>query len=338
MVALLKARGYKFRVAAQSNESVTVVGTDLDGETYESTWTIGRARQAGYVPEIDERTGKFKVNANGKLIGNEKYITDPQAMLKAKGYAEVSRDMAPDVLMGISYTSEELLSENWDSGATLAAQQVQAPKGRGAALTTDDILADEVPVPAESEPDVPEDADRAAAVQRAKDHLDAGTMPDPAEDIEAAEVYAEKNLTDDEALAYLSGGDGVVEEQPVDEHADHVHVAAEAEPEPVAAEPVPEPEPAPEPEAPKKSSRRGALDRRMIKLFGAADIAEGNTDDQVIVCRFIVGRSNFQSTDELTDVEVGKVCDQLYLWQQAKELGDKVTDVLNNATLALDSE
>lgn len=169
-------------------------------------------------------------------------------------------------------------------------------------------------------------------------------MPDPAEDIEAAEVYAEENLDGDEALVYLSGGDGVVEDQPADEHkAPHVHAAVEAEPEPVAAEPEPQPEnapgePEPEPEKPKKSSRRAALDRRMIKLFGAADVAEDNTDDQVIVCRFIVGRDNFQTVDELTDVEVGQVCDQLYQWQQAKTLGDKVTDVLNNATLALESE
>lgn len=340
MVALLKARGYKIRTTAQSDESVTVQGIDLDGEAYEATWTIERAKQAGYVPTIDEKTGKYRTNSKGNLIGNEKYLTDPQAMLKAKAQSEVCRDMAPDVLLGISYTSEELQSENWDNGATLAQQQAQAPKGRGAVITTDDILADEVPVPAEPAPD----AARAEAVQRAKDHLAAGTMPDPAEDIEAAEVYAEENLDGDEALVYLSGGDGVVEDQPADEHkAPHVHAAVEAEPEPVAAEPEPQPEnapgePEPEPEKPKKSSRRAALDRRMIKLFGAADVAEDNTDDQVIVCRFIVGRDNFQTVDELTDVEVGQVCDQLYQWQQAKTLGDKVTDVLNNATLALESE
>lgn len=340
MVALLKARGYKIRTTAQSDESVTVLGIDLDGEEYTATWTIQRAIKAGYVPELDERTGKYKTNANGKLVGNEKYLTDPQAMLKAKAQSEVCRDMAPDVLLGISYTSEELQSENWDSGATLAAQQVQAPKGRGAAITTDDILADEVPVPDEGQP---VSAARADAIQRAKDHLDAGTMPDPNEDIEAAEAYAEKNLTDEQALAYLSGGDGVVDERPADEHADHVHVAAEAEPEPVAAEPEQEPEnapgePAPEPEKPKKSSRRGALDRRMIKLFGAGDVAEDNTEDQVIVCRFILGRTDFQSIDELDDKQVGVICDALYEWDRKKEIGDKVTDILNSATLALDTE
>ena len=112
MVALLQSRGYKVRATAQSDESVTVQGIDLEGDVYESTWTIERAVRAGYVPTIDERTGKYKTNDRGKLIGNEKYLTDPQAMLKAKAQAEVCRDMAPDVLLGISYSSEELLSEN----------------------------------------------------------------------------------------------------------------------------------------------------------------------------------------------------------------------------------
>ncbi|MFV8049761.1 hypothetical protein [Mycobacterium sp. 48b] len=339
MVALLKARGYKVKTTAQSSESVTVQGIDLDGETYEATWTIERARQAGYVPEINPQTGKYKTNANGKLIGNEKYLTDPQAMLKAKAQSEVCRDMAPDVLMGISYTSEELQSENWDNGATLAQAQVQAPKGRGAVITTDDILADEVPVPA-AEPVPAEDEARADAVQRAKDHLDAGTMPDPSEDIEAAEAYAEQNLSDDEALTYLSGGDGVAESDPADEHADHLHVATDTEPEPAAAEPEPEnapaePEPAP---ARKVSSRRAALERRLVKLIGAADIGEDNTEDQLIVYRFILGRNDVQSVEELSDEQVGVICDALYDWQQKKQLGEKVTDILNNATLASESE
>lgn len=111
MVALLKTKGYMFKTAASSDESVTVTGLSPDGETETSTWTIDRAVKAGYVPTIDERTGKYKTNANGKLIGNEKYFTDPQAMLYAKAAAEVCRKLAPDVLLGISQTREDLESE-----------------------------------------------------------------------------------------------------------------------------------------------------------------------------------------------------------------------------------
>ncbi|WP_052336126.1 hypothetical protein [Mycobacterium canetti] len=117
MVALLKARGYKIRTVAQSDDSVTVHGESPDGETAESTWTIQRAIKARYVPEIDERTGKYKTNSKGNLIGNEKYLTDPQAMLKAKAQAEVCRDLAPEILLGIAYTAEEMESEQRPSQA-----------------------------------------------------------------------------------------------------------------------------------------------------------------------------------------------------------------------------
>jgi len=136
MVALVKARGYKVRTLEQSDDSVTVWGQDLDGDEYTSTWTMARAVKAGYVPEINEKTGKFKTNANGKLVGNEMYLTDPQAMLKAKAQAEVCRDMAPDVLIGISYTTEELQSERFDNRPAPTSQQRSAP------ITVDEIMGE----------------------------------------------------------------------------------------------------------------------------------------------------------------------------------------------------
>lgn len=111
MVALLKNRGYKIWTEHSSDESVTVLGEAPDGTAEGSTWTIERAERAGYVPTIDEETGKFKTNRNDKIIGNEKYLTDPQAMLYGKAAAEVCRKLAPDVLLGIAYTREDLESE-----------------------------------------------------------------------------------------------------------------------------------------------------------------------------------------------------------------------------------
>ncbi len=89
MVALLKARGYRFRTVESTDESVSVEGTSPSRETETSTWTIERARLAGYT-------------------SNKKYQTDPQAMLYAKACAEVCRKLAPDVLLGISHTREDL--------------------------------------------------------------------------------------------------------------------------------------------------------------------------------------------------------------------------------------
>lgn len=133
MGALLKRRGFRFQTMESTDEQVTVTGTSPIGDVETSTWTIARATRAGYVPQIDERTGKYAVNANGKLIGNEKYITDPQAMLYAKALAEVSRRLAPDVLLGISRTYEDVESE--------PAPTVRVESER---VTAADILGDSV--------------------------------------------------------------------------------------------------------------------------------------------------------------------------------------------------
>ncbi|KXF56171.1 hypothetical protein AXA44_02755 [Rhodococcus sp. SC4] len=132
MVAIVKSKGHKVWTVESSDESVTVAA-QRRGEAYveESTWTFERALKAGYVPTIDEKTGKYALNANGKLIGNEKYLKDPQAMLYAKAAAEVCRKIAPDILLGIAYTSEELELEPQPIKAK--AERVEGPKRRGTA-------------------------------------------------------------------------------------------------------------------------------------------------------------------------------------------------------------
>lgn len=167
MVGLLKSRGHKIRTVEQSDTSVTVQGESPDGEQASSTWTIERAIQAGYVPipsgdtslrrpSVDEDwvtvTKTWDGKAKVSVVGNMKYITDPQTMLKAKAQAEVCRELAPDVLMGISYTREELESEDQrqfdratERGAALARVQT-------APVTEAEIFAEEVPAP-EAEPE-----------------------------------------------------------------------------------------------------------------------------------------------------------------------------------------
>ena len=89
MVALVMRHGYRVRTESSTDESVTVVGTAPDGTTETSTWTFERAKKAGYTT-------------------NKKYETDPQAMLYAKATSEVCRKLAPDVLLGIPHSREEL--------------------------------------------------------------------------------------------------------------------------------------------------------------------------------------------------------------------------------------
>lgn len=111
MVGLLKGQGYKFETVESTDESVTVRGTAPSGEQETSTWTIDRAKKAGYT-------------------SNKKYQTDPQAMLYAKAASEVSRRLAPDVLLGIKYAAEDLELEPVKMNATrqdVAQQALSAP-------------------------------------------------------------------------------------------------------------------------------------------------------------------------------------------------------------------
>ncbi|NEW49377.1 hypothetical protein GV792_04875 [Nocardia cyriacigeorgica] len=89
MAALLRGKGFRFQTVESNADRVTVLGTAPDGETEQSTWDIERAERAGYTK-------------------NSKYQTDPQAMLYAKAVAEVARKLAPDVLLGMPYTREDL--------------------------------------------------------------------------------------------------------------------------------------------------------------------------------------------------------------------------------------
>jgi hypothetical protein len=113
MKALLKGKGYKFRTIEKTATRSIVECESPDGTEIErAEWTIEDAIRAEYVPTKDEKTGKWRTNDRGKLIGNMKYITDPKTMLDAKSTAEVCRSIAPHVLLGMPYAAEDL--EDWD--------------------------------------------------------------------------------------------------------------------------------------------------------------------------------------------------------------------------------
>lgn len=135
MVALMKSKGHKVWTEESTDESVTVSAQRHNESHVESsTWTMERAERAGYVPTIDDKTGKFALNSNNKLIGNEKYLKDPQAMLYAKAASEVCRKIAPDILLGIAYTREELELEEAANPTRVKSERVAAPKGGTAGL------------------------------------------------------------------------------------------------------------------------------------------------------------------------------------------------------------
>ncbi|MFE4714810.1 hypothetical protein ACFRAM_28620 [Paenibacillus sp. NPDC056722] len=109
MVALLKARGYKISTVELTDTTATVDGVAQDGSEESSTWTMDRAIKAEYVATWDEETDDWVRSKNtGEIIGNPLYHTDPQAMLYAKAASEVCRRLAPEVLLGMPYSREDL--------------------------------------------------------------------------------------------------------------------------------------------------------------------------------------------------------------------------------------
>ncbi|ANA85359.1 RecT-like ssDNA binding protein [Gordonia phage Phlop] len=90
MVAQVIAAGHFVYEIEATPESVTWKGRRGDtGVEFTSTWTIERARKAGFT-------------------SNKIYESMPIEMLRAKAQAEVCRTMAPDVLLGIAHSREEL--------------------------------------------------------------------------------------------------------------------------------------------------------------------------------------------------------------------------------------
>lgn len=166
MVALLKAKGYRFSTVESTDEAVTVEGTSPRGETETATWTIDRAKKAGY-------------------LQNAKYKTDPQAMLYAKAASEVCRKLAPDVLLGIRYTAEDLELE------PIKAPSERLDRGeRGASAVRAALEAKRKPQPQ------PEPEEWPSACEKAKAGILAATTP---EEIKKITDWTDKNLPEFEA-------------------------------------------------------------------------------------------------------------------------------------------
>lgn len=102
---LVRQAGHKLRVKSDGKTWATaqIVRADDPDFTYECTWDLERAAQAGL---CEIKNGKaWARDRNGKPATWEKYTA---AMLKARAITEVARDACEDVLFGLHYTPEEL--------------------------------------------------------------------------------------------------------------------------------------------------------------------------------------------------------------------------------------
>jgi hypothetical protein len=102
--ALVRQAGHKLRVKGDGRTATAqIIRADDPEWTYECTWDLERAEQAGL---CQIKNGKpWARDRNGKPTAWEKY---PAAMLKARAITEVARDACEDVLFGLHYTPEEL--------------------------------------------------------------------------------------------------------------------------------------------------------------------------------------------------------------------------------------
>ncbi|HET6633476.1 MAG TPA: hypothetical protein VFH77_00460 [Streptomyces sp.] len=88
--ALVRRAGHKLRVKGDDRQAVAqIVRVDDPDFTFECTWTLDRAQQAG-------------------LTGKKVWKQYPAAMLKARAITEVAREACEEALSGMHYTPEEL--------------------------------------------------------------------------------------------------------------------------------------------------------------------------------------------------------------------------------------
>ncbi|OZE39079.1 hypothetical protein CH278_01995 [Rhodococcus sp. 05-2254-5] len=160
MRALLISKGHEVETVESTTKSATVRARHAGSENWEEvTWTIELATQAGYV------------------AGNTKYKTDPRGMLYAKALADACRRAAPDVLMGMPYSKEDLEDER---AVQASSERVDKPAPKGIEGLRDKLGVDnpsgptideESPSDAAPEPEQtevkPSTEDQQAALQQA---------------------------------------------------------------------------------------------------------------------------------------------------------------------------
>ncbi len=101
MVALVRSHGHEFGIEEITDHRCRVWGRRADSdEVHRAEFTMERAKKAGYTSQ------------------NQKYGTDPQAMLYARAASILCRQMASEVLKGLA-TVEDLTDEPDADAATL---------------------------------------------------------------------------------------------------------------------------------------------------------------------------------------------------------------------------
>lgn len=146
-VALVQSRGHSIWTVEETDDLVTVAGHRRGEPDHVErvTWTLARARQAGYI-------------RRGKSGEPSRYELDPRTMLWSRAAGDVARRIAADVLAGIPELDDP--SEPIERATSSTTQRVQrqprpvadvelppapAPEPEPPAVVADLTDADEIP-------------------------------------------------------------------------------------------------------------------------------------------------------------------------------------------------
>ena len=127
MQALVRRAGHKLRVKATGSieggdlKAVATLTRNDDPEPFEVEWTIWDAVRAGLVDsyKLNEQTGLWEIRARSEQKNLPlPWETYTRSLLKWRAQAEVIRDGAEEVLLGVHYTPEELGAVVREDGGT----------------------------------------------------------------------------------------------------------------------------------------------------------------------------------------------------------------------------
>lgn len=193
MASLVRRAGHRLRVTGdEKSATAEIVRADDPDFTFRVTWTLTRAQAAGVTNK-----GVWKNYAAN--------------MLKARAISEVARDACAEVLMGVSYTPEELGS---DDPSVLDVDQPQQRTRQPYAINQEPVIDAEVidadyDQATDEEPNLPEGLvtiEQLAEISTGLRQMDLTTRDAAAEFIietVGRDVPSSKHLTVDEARIVL---------------------------------------------------------------------------------------------------------------------------------------
>lgn len=159
MQALCEKAGIRFTFDPTNNGEHATIGAERGGhKPVSSTWTMQHAQQRGYT-------------------NNPLYNSHPDEMLRAKALAECCRLIAPDVVLGLAFTYEEMQLDA-ETVIEKAPTPIRAQRTRGLAALRDAQRAAETKVaePESDEPGPPDDPQREELAAELETLLKAGQV------------------------------------------------------------------------------------------------------------------------------------------------------------------